>query len=250
VRAGPAAPRRAVAAAAAAALLAACGGGAEVPPRLLEGSRPVSFRTDDGVRLAGRLFGEGRTGVVLAHMLPADQSSWFPFARELAQRGYLVLTFDFRGYCPGGDAGCSEGEREIAEIWRDVEAAVAFLRARGASRVALVGASMGGTASLVAASHLGEAVAAVVALSAPVEIEGLAAERDVLAGVVAPTLLVAGERDGTAAEAAEALGAGVAGPARVEILPGGEHGTELLRGELAGRVRALLLEHLERYAAP
>ena len=43
--------------------------------------------TDDGsVMLRGRIFGGGMTGVILAHMRPADQTAWFPYATELAKQ--------------------------------------------------------------------------------------------------------------------------------------------------------------------
>ena len=74
--------------------IAACG---EPPPADLSGSRAVAFESRDGVTLEGRLFGDGSTGVVLSHMRPADQRSWFAFANRLADEGYLVLTYDFRG---------------------------------------------------------------------------------------------------------------------------------------------------------
>jgi hypothetical protein len=53
----------------------------------------VHFRSADGVRLAGRLFGRGATVVILSHMGPGgnDQSEWWPMARVLADRGYRVL---------------------------------------------------------------------------------------------------------------------------------------------------------------
>ena len=99
------------------------------------GSRPVSFTASGGVELDGRLFeAEGASaGIVLAHMQPADQSSWFEEAETLADEGYRALTFNFRGYCPGGDAGCSGGETDLAMLWRDVQAAVRYLRSTRAS---------------------------------------------------------------------------------------------------------------------
>ena len=118
--------------------------GAEPPSAPPEGSRAVSFPSADGVRLAGRLIGEGSVAVVLSHMRPADQRSWWSFSEDLADAGYLVLTYDFRGYCPGGVGGCSAGERDLGEIWRDVLGAIDFVRSRGARRVVLIGASMGG----------------------------------------------------------------------------------------------------------
>ena len=106
---------------------ASCNQANEIRTQALQDSRAVTFTTSDGVRLAGRLFGPdtATAGVVLAHMLPSDQSSWFDFADRLSREGYRVLTFDFRGYCPGGDAGCSRGQKDVASIWKDVLAAEA-----------------------------------------------------------------------------------------------------------------------------
>ena len=103
------------------ALVSACG--ADTPLGSTEGSKEITFESTDGVTLSGRLFGpnEGSAGIVLAHMFPSDQSAWYFFANRLGEQGYRVLTFDFRGYCPGGDAGCSEGEKNIPAIWQDVE---------------------------------------------------------------------------------------------------------------------------------
>jgi dienelactone hydrolase len=140
-----------------------CDRGRQEHDAALAESTAVTFDSADGVHLEGRLFGRGNdVGVVLSHELPADQSSWWDFAQRLADEGYLALTFDFRGYCPGGNAGCSQGERDISQIWQDVLGAVDFVRAQGAGRVMLVGASMGGTASLVAAAHSSAPIAAVI----------------------------------------------------------------------------------------
>ena len=62
------------------------------------GGEHVSFTTSDGVLLRGHLYGTGSTGVILAHMYPADQSDWTDFAQVLAAHGYQALTFDFRGF--------------------------------------------------------------------------------------------------------------------------------------------------------
>src|SRR5574340_951393 len=59
----------------------------------------VAFATEDGVRLAGTLRGEGEIAVILAHQgTPhADQNSWATFAHLLAEHGIASLAFDFRG---------------------------------------------------------------------------------------------------------------------------------------------------------
>jgi pimeloyl-ACP methyl ester carboxylesterase len=230
-------------------LLAACNRGAEERAAALADSRTVSFASSDGVHLEGRLFGAGNTtAVVLSHMLPSDQSSWWDFADRLANDGFMALTYDFRGTCPGGSAGCSDGGKNVSAIWRDVLGAIAEVRSRGANRVMLVGASMGGTASLVAASQPDANVAAVITLSAPISIEGLSATPDVLTLVSGAKLFIAGLGDPTgAADAAQQLYAQSPPPKRIEIVTANDHGTDLLTGSQAEVVRNLVLNYLEQY---
>ena len=226
---------------------AACGGGEPTPAVAPEGSEAVSFPSSDGISLEGRIFGDGAVGVVLSHMRPSDQTSWWDLAERLAGEGYLVLTYDFRGYCPGGSAGCSQGEQDLGQIWRDVLGAVEFIRSRGALQVMLVGASMGGTASLMAAAQDGVAVDVVVALSAPAVFEGMVLTPDVLTRVTAAKLFLAGNGDGSAPDDAQALYAGSPPPKRVEILTTDDHGTDILDGNQSGRARTLIVAYLEQY---
>jgi pimeloyl-ACP methyl ester carboxylesterase len=209
----------------------------------------VTFVSSGGVELAGRLFeAEGATaGVVLAHMRPADQSSWFEYAEILADDGYQALTFNFRGYCPGGEAGCSSGKTDPTMLWRDVRAAVRFLRSTGVARVGVIGASMGGTAALVAAAQPAAGVGAVATLSAPISFSGLTASSETLVAVPSAKLFVAGNGDSTAAADAESLYDLSAPPKRVEILPSEDHGTDLLEGNQGPNVRQILLAWLARF---
>jgi dienelactone hydrolase len=227
--------------------LVACSG--DQPEADLSNSRAVSFRSADGVELEGRLFGDGGTAVVLSHMRPADQRSWFDFAGRLADQGYLVLTYDFRGYCPGGQGGCSQGDRDTAAIWQDVLGAVDFVRSQGATDVALVGASMGGTASLVAAGQPGADVQAVVTLSAPESIEGLVADAAVLQQEQANKLFIAGAGDPFGADdEAQHLYEIAPPPKRVEIVPADDHGTDLLTGSRGETVKRLIETYLAEFA--
>jgi pimeloyl-ACP methyl ester carboxylesterase len=225
--------RRAAAAACMALLASGCvGGGADTSFP----AEPIRFSTEDGVELAGDIRGQGSTAVVLAHMFPADRTSWAEFASILADEGYLALNFDFRGY------GGSDGARTIPELWRDVLAAAEAARGEGASRVVALGASMGGTAALVAASRAD--LDGVITLSAPTTFMGLAAPPEVVQAVDEPKLFVAAEGDGPAAEAAQALYNASPGPKRVEIVTGDEHGTEILEGGQAEVARRLILDFL------
>jgi pimeloyl-ACP methyl ester carboxylesterase len=226
--------------------LPACGPSS---PAASPGSRPVRFTSFGGVELAGRLFeAEGATaGVVLAHMQPADQSAWFEYADTLADDGYRTLTFNFRGYCPGGEAGCSQGETDPASSWRDVQAAVRYLRTTGIPRVAVIGASMGGTAALVAASQPGSSVGAVAALSAPITTGTLTVSPETLVTATAAKLFVAGAGDAAAAVDAQRMYDQSVPPKRVEIVPSDDHGTDLLEGSQGPNVRAVLARWLAQF---
>jgi pimeloyl-ACP methyl ester carboxylesterase len=207
----------------------------------LPGTQAVTFVTEDGLTLSGTLFGSGTRGVALAHMFPADQTSWSPTAQRLAQEGFLVLTFDFRGY------GRSEGNKEIQYLDRDVTAAVQYLRAAGAWEVVLVGASMGGTAALKAADRLqmlsSIRLAGVVTLSAPEQFKGLSAT-DAVPRLVVPLLFIAAQGDTGAAGARqrEEL-SGNTGD--LQIVGGSAHGTDLFESAEAEQVWQLLLDFLK-----
>jgi pimeloyl-ACP methyl ester carboxylesterase len=224
--------RRAAAALCLAALaLPACGNGAPPP------GETVRFTTEDGVELAGEIRGSGEVGVVLAHMFPADRTSWAEFAQALADRGYTTLAFDFRGY---GDSG---GTKDIPELWRDVEAAVAEVRARGVRQVAVIGASMGGTAALIAASR--QDLGAVITLSAATTFMGLQAPDEVLGAIDEPKLFIAAEGDSAAAATAQTLFTSTPGAKRIEIVTGSDHGTDLLDGSQGEVVRNLVVSFLD-----
>ncbi|MCX8033132.1 MAG: alpha/beta fold hydrolase [Thermoleophilia bacterium] len=224
----------------------ACGreGPATTPTR--PAATAVSFVTSDGIALRGFIFGDSDLGVVLAHMYPADQTSWFDFAGELATQGYQALTFDFRGY------GESQGSKDIAHIDRDVLAAVQAIGRAGAKRIVLAGASMGGTASLMAAAQLtspgaapesSPAVCGVVTLSAPVEFRGLSA-RQAVSTLSLPLLLIAADGD-VGAQNARELAKLSSNRGDLLIVPGDEHGTNLLLGPSRDQVRQAIMDFLE-----
>lgn len=102
------------------------------------GPTEVSFPTPDDGEIHGLLYGSGEHAVVLAHGKVFDKESWAPLAPRLAAAGLQVLAIDFRGY--GQSKPGAEGEK----LFLDVVAAMSYLRARGATRISLVGASMGG----------------------------------------------------------------------------------------------------------
>ena len=118
------------------------------------------------MRLAGFEAGAGSRGVLLVPEAgSAGSCGWWPYAAYLASRGFHVLAFDHRcqgnSDCPPGSPG--EG------LLSDIVAAARALRMAGAGRLALLGASQGGSEVLIAAAHPASGagpVAGVAALSA------------------------------------------------------------------------------------
>jgi pimeloyl-ACP methyl ester carboxylesterase len=149
----------------------------------------VTFETSDGVTLGGTLFGTGDTAVVFSHMFSTDQTSWHPFAQTVADLGYLALTYDFRGY------GASGGSQDIPAIDQDVRAAYDFARAQGAQQVVLVGAEIGGMASIKVAATPESQPLALVLLSSPQSFEGLEVTQAELAALTMPSLWLSARTD-------------------------------------------------------
>ena len=203
----------------------------------------VLFRTEDGVELSGRLFGppDAEAGIILAHGATVSQSSWFAFAEELGRRGYLVLTFDFRGYCPGGDAGCSHGSKDTNARPTDVHAAIQKLRSFGIERLGLMGSSLGGWAVLTVAADEGDRLDLVVALSA------VSATDDDLQRISAPKLFMAGTGDDGIAGLAQQYFDASSQPKRLVLLDTGDHGAEMLKGSRREEARAAVFDWLEQY---
>lgn len=166
----------------------------------------VHFR-GAGTDLDGVVIGSGANGVVLAHQLHSNVCSWLPFAQRLAGGGVRVLVFDFPG---------------TTDLDRYVLAAVAELRHQGSHSIALAGASMGGTAVLVAANRDSK-ISRVASLSGPRSIEGLSAGPTV-PRLRAPTLFVAGKEDSPYVEDARAMYRAATTDKRLLVVPGSDHG--------------------------
>ncbi len=194
----------------------------------------MSLHTKDSVRLAGAIFGKGPRGVVLAHESDATLCHWAPFARTLARQGYQVLALDFRNY---GFSAKAKFPKNL-NLTADLAAAGRELRRRGAKSVVLVGASMGATVSVASGASISPPVSAVASLSGArtfVRLDAEAAARRLRV----PALFVASEDDPGYADEAQALFAADTAPGkRIEVVPGDDHGVELLG---APAVRTLML---------
>ncbi len=239
-----AAARRWCSIAALAAAALACGNGAERSSLIgsdISFDVPVAAGSSQMIRLQGIERGTGPNGVVLAHMLGSSQNAWSPLVEDLVKDGFHVLTFDFRGH------GLSGGDRDPSHAGLDLAGAVAKIRSLGASRVLVVGASMGGTAALSIAGS--QELGGLVTISASMSIGRLAAASGVRAYRGPLLVIVAKGDDRRYTDAAEAIvDASSAAPKRREIIDGTEHGTNLLTNARAGaRVKKLILDFLDAH---
>jgi alpha-beta hydrolase superfamily lysophospholipase len=220
---------------------------ADDPPPLVDtcgsaysnlGARSMWLTTRDGVRLYAVEAGSGPTTVVLAHEAVSSLCEPLPYAETLIASGLRVLAFDFRGY---GYSDSARGKR--LALGNDLAAAVQRARADGASRVFLLGASMGGAAIVQNTAQL--PVDGRISLSGTRLWRGFGVNNP--AGVRrlrAPFLYVGSRQDRITPlqEALRVFRRVGSRDKRTAIYRGSRHGFELVRsGTSAARARALIL---------
>jgi pimeloyl-ACP methyl ester carboxylesterase len=178
-------------------------------------------RAADGTRIAYAETGSGTAGIVFAHGARSDLCDWMWALRDERLRGFRRLAFDFR---LNGLSDHPHYPRSI--LYRDdVAAAVAQLRRDGARKVAVVGVSRGGPATLVAAARLyPRRVQAAVAIASIDEFVGDDAAAAVRRSKV-PLLVLVNEHDtlDLTPVARTIYGASVSPDKRLVLAPGSGH---------------------------
>jgi len=198
------------------------------PPAAGLATQRVTFRTDDGLTLAGSWYEPSvrpAPAVVLVHMFRRTRHDWEPLASQLASQGIGVLTFDLRGH---GESPGVVGQ-DLAPLVGDVRAARRFVTTRPdvSGRVGFGGASLGANLALLEAAD-DPTVAAVALLSATLEYRGLRIDAAAKKYGNRPLLLVSSDDDGYAMRTARDLQKG-AGPSRESmLLTRAGHGTAML----------------------
>lgn len=193
-----------------------CALGASAAP----GPIHVAFRSTDGTRLRGHLWASGPNAVVFSHMFGTTQSIWYDLAGKLAAQGYTVLTFDFRG------VGTSSGKLVIRHVYRDTLGAVRFIRRRNPEKIVVMGASMGGTSSIVAAGQT--KVDGLVVIASGMLFQGLDA-RPYLATLQMPKLFIVGTEDAPFNQSVRTMHERSPEPKQLRMIPTAAHGTYMFR---------------------
>ena len=130
-----------------------------------------TFVGGDGASLSGRLEapeGTPRGWAIFAHCFTCgkDSHAAVRISRALSRAGIGVLRFDFAGTGTQGMGGALSFLSDV----EDLRAAAQAMAAAGMSPSLLVGHSLGGAASIMAAAELPD-VAAVATIGAPAELE-------------------------------------------------------------------------------
>jgi len=194
----------------------------------IAGGRDITFPAGrKNATLHAVTTGSGSTAVVLAHESDDNACAWAFFVPQLAAKGRQVLAFDFSG--KGQSDYVGDGRLDL-----DVLAAVGQARKQGATKVVVMGASMGGTAVVTAAGSPTSGIAGVVSISAPASYLSADAEA-AAAHLEVPVLFAASRNDRSYAQVAQAMSrsCGCAYP-KVFLFDGSLHGLELLKDGSAG----------------
>jgi dienelactone hydrolase len=171
--------------------------------------------------------GSGLIGIVVDHQANQSLCDSMSWADTFAAEGYLAI------------APTLDDSYQVPET----EASVGYLRTHGATKIVLLGASMGGTSVLITAAQLQPPVQAVISVSGPATYSPLDAS------VTAPKLTVpvfysAGADDESfASDETSMYQATPAKDKVLDIVPGnGDHGFDLL-GALLEKVNAFIRAH-------
>jgi pimeloyl-ACP methyl ester carboxylesterase len=185
-------------------------------------------------QLHAATLGRGRIGFVFANDSGNSTCKWLPFARRLTDRGDRVAVFQYSSV--GNPA--------------ELRATATAVRAAGAERIVAVGASVGGRAVVELAAKQSPGVDAVVSLSGEREIGPQ--YPDILPDarrVELPILYAGSRKDGYTSFGKETVQLHEATPADLNellLVPGSDHGVDLLSGPEGPRVRAAILSFAAR----
>lgn len=202
-------------------------------------SHAVTFDTPDSATLNGELYGSGDTAVIFSVMGNCDPG-WREFAQLTAAQGLTSLTYLWRGCRDSGVVN----ETEMKKFVDDLRGAIAFMRAQGAKKIILVGASLGGCAS--AKLTVESQVDGLVVVASPAEISqwGFAIEASDVASDIPKLFITAKEDDTVPVEATQELFNLASEPKEWQTYPGTAHGTDLFNTQNKAEFQQRIMEFI------
>ncbi len=219
-------------------LASACGSASGIE------AEPYWLQTEDNVRLYAIGAGTGSVAVVLAHQGRSDLCEELPYAKTLIGAGLRVLAFDFRG-----NGHSASPSKNALAYRRDFAAAIKHLKGEGATRVFLIGASMGGAAAVQNSGGL--PFAGVVSLSGTRLWPGFGINKPGPRALRAPFLYIGSRSDYRAplAEARTIVRTAGSRDKRSIFYRGSLHGWELVQSApFAAKNRTLIHDWIQRHS--
>lgn len=193
-----------------------------------DGDTELTATASDGAEVFAVTVGTGMRAVLLSHQYQSKHCEWMPFARQLAAQGVAVYALDLRDGLGSTDAK----DADPTAVVNDVLAVAELARERGATEIVAAGASMGASATLIAAQKGRFARAA--ALSAGLDLYGTDV-RTAVRALDVPVLIAAGTGDGSFGDNAQALAkAGSGGQVDLLTVDSSAHGTSLFDDPTVG----------------
>lgn len=204
----------------------------------------VSFTASDGWNLNGRLWTPAPGGsyavVILLHQYCTAGGDWYVntnLAEELAERGFLVLVYDARGFGQSRENGtisyCGEGDPALFQpMIGDVDSALDYLATVPEANldcVGLGGGSMGSSVALIAGAADPRVLTAVM-LSPGLSYLGLNTNAALPTWNPRPVLMLAAQGDTEAVNDMNSL-AGAADNATTVTIAGAAHGASILAAD-------------------
>ena len=157
-----------------------------------------------------------------------------------AQNGMMALTYQWRGCRDPGSVDAVE----IQKFVEDLRGAIDFMRAQGAKKVILAGASLGGCASAKLAVE--SQANGLVVIASPPSISQWGFEINAAdLNVDIPKLFITAENDDTVSpDATRELFVLAAEPKEWKTYPGTAHGTDLFDGDSGAELERQILEFI------
>lgn len=180
----------------------------------------VSVTTTDGVSISADHRGSGEHGVILVHSFHTDRTGWGDLSEVFDRQGASVISLDLRGH------GSSRGEATPVDMAKDVAAAAKYLRARGAKKITVIGAGLGGNVAFAAAAADAE-ITDVVMISPRLDANGVKISASLLKFGRRPLLLLSGSDDQLSIKAANMMADRI-DSATVEVLSASGSGLKLI----------------------
>lgn len=190
----------------------------------------IEITAEDGQVLVGDVYlpsevtEEGAPALLLMHQNRARRSTWEPLIPSLVEAGYVVLTVDLRGH---GETG---GRMDAAALQTDTQAWLTYLASHEAvdeSRLATIGASVGGNLALVGCAA-NEGCQTAIALSPGLDFFTIKPEEAVTDGLARRSaLLISSRSDSESASAVRQMAGNSRGMIGLRVYGGFAHGTEL-----------------------